>query len=123
MNAPPPKKRKSSQNPTSEAVGKKDIRQKFRDAVFARDNHRYRGCGIDDGALDAHHITDRSEMPNGGYVIENGISLCAVCHQKAEVWHASGKTHAELGFHPDDLYRLIGSSHDAARRASEALSP
>lgn len=26
--------------------------------------------------LDAHHITDRNEMPNGGYVPENGISLC-----------------------------------------------
>jgi hypothetical protein len=66
--------------------------------------------------LDAHHITDRNLMPHGGYVAENGISLCAGCHQLAEVYHSTGI--AAEGFHPDDLYRIIGSSLEKATDAS-----
>ena len=107
------------------ASTKQLVRQRFRDACFARDRHRCRVCNSvppngDDG-LDAHHITDRNEMPNGGYVKENGISLCAPCHEKAEVYHASSKATSEPGYSPDDLYRYVGSSYDSARRASERL--
>lgn len=102
---------------------KKRIRQQFRDAVFDRDGHKCRGCGwslFTDGlTLDAHHITDRNLMPNGGYVKENGISLCPGCHEKAEVFHSTGT--AISGWSPDDLYKMIGSSYDAALKASERL--
>lgn len=54
---------------------KKQIRQQFRDAVFKRDGYKCRVCG-NSGQLDAHHIIDRTEMPSGGYVKENGICLC-----------------------------------------------
>lgn len=51
-------------------MSKREIRNKFRNSVFKRDNFTCKVCGvkrnIDD--LDAHHITDRSEMPNGGYL-------------------------------------------------------
>ena len=53
---------------------KKLIREQFRDAVFKRDDYKCQHCGEDVGPvlanqyLDAHHITDRNEMPNGGYV-------------------------------------------------------
>ncbi|MCA9662995.1 MAG: HNH endonuclease, partial [Myxococcales bacterium] len=67
----------------------------------------------------AHHITDRNAMPNGGYVAENGIALCPACHEKAERFHATG--HALAGFHPDDLYRIVGSSREKAERASRRL--
>lgn len=100
---------------------KKQIRQAFRDAVFNRAGHKCQKCGTTDGKLDAHHITDRSEMPNGGYVPENGISLCEPCHALAEVWHASGQTRSEAGYHPDDLYKIIGSSWEIAWKASETL--
>lgn len=53
-------------------------------------------------------------MPNGGYIPENGITLCKECHQKAEVFHSSGKVKWEEGYHPDDLYRLINSSYEKA---------
>ena len=96
---------------------KKQIRERFRMAVFERDGHKCRKCGAK-GKLDAHHITDRNEMPNGGYVVENGISLCETCHAMAELWHASEHREFVAGYHPDDLYRLIGLSHD---RASEKL--
>lgn len=105
---------------------KKQVRKKFRDAVFTRDEFACRGCGfrsspeLADGELDAHHITDRNEMPNGGYVAENGIALCDVCHAKAEAFHCGEPVPA--GFLPADLYALIGSSADAARAASEHLA-
>ena len=102
-------------------MSKKLIRAKFRDAVFTRDGHRCRMCGASGVHLDAHHITDRNAMPNGGYVAANGISLCPPCHERAEEYHASGHTRWPEGWHPDDLYEVIGSSLAQAERASERL--
>lgn len=99
---------------------KKLVRQKFRDAVFKRDKNRCRTCGATETHLDAHHITDRNLMPDGGYVAENGISLCPECHEKAEEFHKTGV--AVDGFSPDDLYTLIGSSLQSALDASKRLA-
>lgn len=103
---------------------KKQIREIFRNEVFTRDNFRCKVCGKDDVKLDAHHITDRSEMPNGGYVKENGITLCDIedgCHIKAEKFHITeGKEYIE-GYHPDQLYKLINSSYELAFKKSEEL--
>ena len=99
---------------------KKKIRQNFRDAVFKRDGYICRFCNETD-ELDAHHITDRSLMPNGGYVRENGISLCPEHHKDAELWHITkGREHV-LGKSPSDLYELISSSYETAVRKSEQL--
>jgi hypothetical protein len=87
---------------------KKGRRAAFRKAVFTRDGFRCRVCGKKDAKLDPHHITDRSLVPGGGYVPKNGITLCPECHGMAELYHVLG--HAPEGWHPDDLYRLIGSS-------------
>ena len=104
---------------------KKRVRAAFRAAVFGRDGYRCVGCGFRSSPeaaereLDAHHITDRREMPDGGYVRENGISLCKVgddCHRKAEQYHSTGT--AAPGFGPDELYEKIGSSYEAAYAAS-----
>jgi 5-methylcytosine-specific restriction endonuclease McrA len=103
---------------------KQAIREAFRNAVFKRDGYRCRVCGRPeklDGPLDAHHITDRNEMPNGGYVKENGISLCAKCHREAERFHITKGTESVPGYHPDDLYKLIGSSKEKAHAASIKL--
>jgi hypothetical protein len=91
---------------------KKLIRESFRNEVFSRDENKCRKC--DENAVDAHHITDRREMPNGGYVKENGISLCATCHEKAEVWHISGTLDFVEGYLPNDLYKLIDSNYAKA---------
>ena len=98
---------------------KKRIREHFRDTVFERDGHRCRMCNKADEPLDAHHITDRNLMPNGGYVKENGIALCPQCHQNAEVFHSTGT--ALPGWSSEDLYRKIKSSHELATRASRRL--
>jgi 5-methylcytosine-specific restriction endonuclease McrA len=111
---------------------KKRIRLEFRTNVFDRDGHRCRACGHKpndatihvygkevDPALDAHHITDRTLMPHGGYVKENGISLCGPCHEKAEVFHSTGT--ALPGWAPEDLYKMIGSSYEQAIEAAKRL--
>src|SRR5208283_2466733 len=95
-------------------------RNLFREGVFKRDNRKCKICGKR-GDLDAHHITDRKEMPNGGYVLSNGISLCPDCHWKAEQYHITNGNWCEDGFHPNDLYGIIGLSYDIARKDSEIL--
>jgi|SRR3972149_976869 len=100
---------------------KKEMRRKFRDSVFSRDKNVCRVCDTVT-TLDAHHITDRHKMPNGGYILENGISLCSYCHEKAEEFHKTGTT--INGFGPDDLYKLIESSYELAyKNASKEGKP
>lgn len=104
---------------------KKEIRQKFRDAVFSRDSFMcaISGC-TESEPLDAHHITPREMMPNGGYVKENGISLCSWHHLQAETFLSNpGAVHSDflMSFSPSMLYKIIGSSYDAAVKASEKL--
>jgi 5-methylcytosine-specific restriction endonuclease McrA len=100
---------------------KKQIRQSFRNAVFSRDSHKCVFCDKTE-ELDAHHITDRNLMPNGGYVKENGITVCQECHKECETFHITNGDNFVEGKHPDDLYKLIGSSKDEAIRASKRLS-
>ena len=109
---------------------KKTIRKKFKEDVLKRDNYSCRSCNykpIDnmiDLELDAYHIIDRNEMPNGGYVKENGITLCNVgenCHLKAEKYHIKNGTEWVVNMHPNDLYEMIGSSEEKARVASLKL--
>lgn len=97
------------------------VRERFRNGVFNRDGHKCKVCGRSDVKLDAHHITDRNDMPNGGYVKENGITLCDTadgCHSKAEVFHSTAGKEWIQGFLPEDLYRLIGSSLEKATQKS-----
>lgn len=100
------------------------IRDKFRKEVFERDGHKCKVCGKSE-ELDAHHITNRDEMPNGGYVKENGISLCKEdrgCHWKAEKVYFDKNSEKDFpGFNSDDLYKLINSSYQLAYKKSEML--
>ncbi len=61
-------------------------------------------------------------MPKGGYVTQNGITVCKDdCHLKVEKYHITGGEAWEEGLHPNDLYKMIGSSHVEAVRKSELL--
>lgn len=103
---------------------KKEIRKKFRQICLKRDNYSCVMCGLKaitseeaEKILDVHHIQNRSKMPQGGYVKENGITLCKnICHLKAEEFHSSGV--AISGFSIDDLYAKINSSLHKAIEAS-----
>ena len=105
---------------TSEVKRKQLIRQRFRDEVFERDGHKCLCCDRTDN-LDAHHITDRNLMPNGGYVKENGATLCPDHHFDAEQFHRTGGKMWLDGMHPNDLYRRIGSSYLTALAKSKRL--
>lgn len=105
-------------------MGKKEIRQKFKNDVFNRDKLTCQVCKTKrtEDDLDAHHITDRNEIVNGGYVKENGITVCKdECHMKVEQFHISGGESWVDGLHPDDLYRIINSSKELAILKSEKL--
>ena len=97
------------------------LRKEFREGVFNRDNNRCKICNSN-LPLDAHHITDRHDMPNGGYALSNGISLCSKCHIQAEQYHISDKQNFIKGFHPNDLYNLIDSSYEIAYSDSIKLN-
>ncbi len=101
------------------------VRENFRQVCLKRDNYKCRVCNYKpefDEELDVHHVVDRTEMPNGGYVLENGISLCADCHMKAEQFHITGGKSWTHEMHPHDLYKLIGSSKEKAEEASLKLT-
>ena len=93
---------------------KHQVRDNFRNDVFKRDGFKCRVCGRSDVKLDAHHITNRNLLPNGGYVKENGISLCDTedgCHIQAEIGLLEEK----------ELYKLINSNYELAVEKSKKL--
>ncbi len=106
-------------------MSKKDIRLNFRKSVFSRDNWTCQVCGkrhTSEDTLNAHHITDRSKMPNGGYIKENGITVCEDgCHMKCEKFHISDGVEWEEGLHPDDLYKKIKSSKEESIKKSNQI--
>ena len=61
---------------------KAQIRTQFNENVFKRDNFTCVMCS--NPAVDAHHIISRDLFPDGGYNVNNGVSLCAECHILAE---------------------------------------
>lgn len=96
---------------------KKMIRNVFFNRVRERDR-MCRVCGTTAGKLDAHHITDRHKMPNGGYVLENGILLCEKCHRLAEE-HMNDEI--VTYYSPKWFYNMIDSSYAIAYKASLKL--
>ncbi len=62
-------------------------RDDFRTAVFFRDDHKCVICR--DTAVDAHHIVERRLFPDGGYYLENGVSVCSNCHLRCEMTELS----------------------------------
>lgn len=71
-------------------------RDDFREAVFARDRHL--GVVCRSPAVDAHHLIERRLFADGGYLADNGVSLCAGCHLQAE----------QTLFAPDELRERAG---------------
>lgn len=58
-------------------------RDDFRSQVFNRDDGHCVICG--EPGADAHHIIERRLFPDGGYYLDNGATLCAACHIRAEM--------------------------------------
>lgn len=71
-------------------------RKEFKAKVFERDNYKCIICGKP--AVDAHHIMDRKLWKDGGYYLENGVSVCAEHHWDCETSKIT----------PDELRSSIG---------------
>jgi hypothetical protein len=97
----------------------KQWRKEFNQVCLERDKNKCVFCD-ETNKLDVHHITDRHEMPNGGYVLSNGITVCELHHWECEEFHMVGTSKPE--YHPDALYIKIGSSYDKAYEDSLKLS-
>ncbi len=95
-------------------------RKEFNTVCLERDGNKCVFCDETD-SLDVHHITDRHEMPNGGYTPTNGITVCQEHHLLCEEWHSSEHTSYQEGYHPNDLYVKINSSYEKAYDDSENL--
>jgi hypothetical protein len=122
--------RGTSSMPVTKKQALKRLRGEFRARVLARDRFSCKVCGSTPNRLDVHHITNRNDLPGGGYVSENGISLCPPCHEKAErclqlvsnpkLW----APYVPIGedplasYTPNELYKLIGSSQELAEKRS-----
>jgi len=70
-------------------------------------------------------------MPGGGYVVENGITLCDTqaspdresCHQRVEramraYFSRDRGSYRDAGVFPFKLYRKVGSSYSRAIKAA-----
>lgn len=57
-------------------------RSDFKENVFKRDDYKCVVCNKN--AVDAHHIIDRSLWDDGGYYLDNVVSLCEEHHIDAE---------------------------------------
>ncbi len=102
-------------------MSKKSIRENFRNEVFNRDKFKCVFCDITTN-LDAPHITDRHLIVNGGYVKENGITLCSEHHDLVEDWNRYGEVTDEK-YHPNSLYKMINSSKELAFINATRLAP
>ncbi len=93
---------------------KMSIREHWRISCMDRDGYACVMCGRANCELNVHHIVDRHESADGGYTLDNGITLCAGqnknnCHWKAEQLHATGT--AFPGYTPDEMRaRIVGKS-------------
>jgi hypothetical protein len=98
----------------------KKWRKEFNEVCLKRDKNKCVFCN-ERNNLDVHHIVDRHEMPNGGYVLSNGITLCSFHHLKCESYHMNNVHLMESEYHPNELFKIIGSSYKEALNDSEKL--
>lgn len=54
----------------------------WRKRVFSRDNFSCQICGNVGGKLNAHHIKRFADYPSLRFEVNNGITLCEMCHKK-----------------------------------------
>lgn len=93
-------------------------RKAFNEGCLKRDAHKCVFCEEVE-KLDVHHITDRHDLPNGGYALSNGITVCEEHHMCCEMFHMEQFCKPE--YLPEALYERIGSSYEQANKDSEKL--
>jgi hypothetical protein len=54
----------------------------WRTAVYIRDDYTCQDCKVKGGKLNAHHKLKWKDYPEYRYAVDNGITLCFICHHK-----------------------------------------
>lgn len=54
----------------------------WRNQVYTRDNFTCQVCGVRGRRLNAHHMNSYSDYPDLRTSVDNGITMCALCHRK-----------------------------------------
>lgn len=85
----------------------------WRASVYERDDYTCQCCGARGGKLNAHHLNSFADYPDFRYNIDNGITMCVMCHDATE----PGSFHNLYGTHgttPSQLreYILCKSNKD-----------
>lgn len=57
----------------------------WREAVYARDGWTCQKCQKRGGRLVAHHVKGFAKYPELRFAIDNGITLCVVCHKSVHL--------------------------------------
>lgn len=68
----------------------------WREAVFDRDNYTCQNCGIKGIYVTAHHIKSWKNYPNLRYEIDNGLTLCELCHSKTDNYKGRNRNKIKL---------------------------
>lgn len=83
-------------NPPTQGVINRRIRasarmQRWRRAVFGRDNYTCQLCGTRGGYLEADHIKPFAYYPALRFSLENGRTLCGPCHKSTPTYGERAK--------------------------------
>jgi hypothetical protein len=101
--------------------------REWRYAVYGRDEYTCQGCGARGGPIEAHHLDAYNKYRRKRFLVSNGATLCASCHEEFHAKYGRGdNTAAQFRAFKASLRRSTATagtpSVRAKRRAGRGLS-